>query len=147
MCFLTSVSQNHACQKFVSKGEWLLLDSMQLMTITCCSQCVYTCAVYYNYYDCLLGVFPVRQLPIRRLPICRLPICQLNKNCPHPYRPYGPKRSRGWSYYYMHSAAPIMQYMAASTQFNPLSQQIIIYVRSKTTRTDVIRNVCSITIQ
>ena len=28
-------------------------------------------------------------------------------------------------------AAPIMQYMATSTQFNPLSQQIIIYVRAK----------------
>ena len=32
---------------------------------------------------------------------------------------------------YMHGAAPIVQYMAASTQFNPLSQQIIIYVRAK----------------
>ena len=49
----------------------------------------------------------------------------------------------------MHGAAPIMQYMAASTQFNPLSQQIIIYVRAKLVRiyTDVIRNVCSILIQ
>ena len=37
----------------------------------------------------------------------------------------------GWSYYYMHGAAPITQYMAASTTFNPLSQQIIIYVRAK----------------
>ena len=34
-----------------------------------------------------IGVFPVRRLPIRRLPIRRL-----NKNCPRPYRPYGPKR-------------------------------------------------------
>ena len=32
----------------------------------------------------------------------------------------------GWSHYYMHGAAPITQYMATSTQFNPLSQQIII---------------------
>ena len=31
----------------------------------------------------------------------------------------------GWSYYYKHGAAPITQYMAASTQFNLLSQQII----------------------
>ena len=37
----------------------------------------------------------------------------------------------GWSHYYMHGAAPIKQYMAASTQFNPLSQQIIIYVWAK----------------
>ena len=36
-----------------------------------------------------------------------------------------------WSCYYMHGAAPIMQYMAASTQFNPLSQQIIIYLWAK----------------
>ena len=51
----------------------------------------------------------------------------------------------GWSYYYMHGAAPIMQYMAASIQFNPRSQQIIIYVRAKLyICTDVIRNVCSI---
>ena len=34
----------------------------------------------------------------------------------------------GWSYYYMHGAAPITPYMAASTQFNLLSQQIIIYL-------------------
>ena len=53
----------------------------------------------------------------------------------------------GWSHYYMHGAAPIMQYMAASTQFNPLSQQIIIYVRAITIRIDVIRNVRSIIIQ
>ena len=39
-----------------------------------------------------LGVFPVRRLPIRRLPIRRLPISRLNKNCPRPYRSYGPKR-------------------------------------------------------
>ena len=32
----------------------------------------------------------------------------------------------GWSHYYMHGAAPITQYMATSTQFNPMSQQIII---------------------
>ena len=38
------------------------------------------------------GVFPVHRLPIRRLPIRRLPIRRLNKNCPRPYRPYGPKR-------------------------------------------------------
>ena len=31
----------------------------------------------------------------------------------------------GWSYYYKHGTAPITQYMAASTQFNPLCQQII----------------------
>ena len=37
----------------------------------------------------------------------------------------------GWSYYYMHGAAPITPYVAASTQFNPLSQQIIIYLRAK----------------
>ena len=37
----------------------------------------------------------------------------------------------GWSCYYMHGTVPIMQYMAASTQFNPLSQQIIIYVQAK----------------
>ena len=37
----------------------------------------------------------------------------------------------GWSHYYMHGAAPITQYMAASTQFNLLSQQIIIYLRAK----------------
>ena len=37
----------------------------------------------------------------------------------------------GWSYYCMHGTAPMMQYMAASTQFNLLSQQIIIYVRVK----------------
>ena len=48
-----------------------------------------------------------------------------------------------WSYYYMHGAAPITQYMAASTQFNPLSQQIIIiiYVRAKLYVLGVIRNV------
>ena len=34
----------------------------------------------------------------------------------------------GWSHYYMHGAVPIMQYTAASTQFNPLSQQIIMYI-------------------
>ena len=37
----------------------------------------------------------------------------------------------GWSHYYMNGAAPITQYMAASTQFNLLSQQIIIYIRAK----------------
>ena len=36
----------------------------------------------------------------------------------------------GWSHYYMHGAAPITQYMAASTQFSPLSQQIIIYIQA-----------------
>ena len=56
------------------------------------------------------------------------------------------QRRGGWSYYYMHGAAPITQYMAASTQFNPLSQQIIIYVRAKPVRADVIRNVRSIII-
>ena len=53
----------------------------------------------------------------------------------------------GWSHYYMHGAAPITQYTAASTQFNPLSQQIIIYVRAIAIRIDVIRNVRSIIIQ
>ena len=53
----------------------------------------------------------------------------------------------GWSHYYMHGAAPITQYMAASTEFNPLSQQIIIYVRAITIRIDVIRNVHSIITQ
>ena len=49
----------------------------------------------------------------------------------------------------MRSAAPITQYMAASTQFNPLSQQIIIYVRAKlyVLMSSVIRNVRSIIIQ
>ena len=56
------------------------------------------------------------------------------------------QRRGGWSYYYMHGAAPITQYMAASTQFDPLSQQIIIYVRAKPVRADVIRNVRSIII-
>ena len=37
----------------------------------------------------------------------------------------------GWSHCYMHDAAPIVQYMAASTQFNQLSQQIIIYIRAQ----------------
>ena len=46
-----------SCQKFVSKVGGLL-GSMWLMNITCCGQCVYTCAVYCNnndcFYDCLL---------------------------------------------------------------------------------------------
>ena len=49
----------------------------------------------------------------------------------------------GWSHYYMHGTAPITQYMAASTQFNPLSQQVIIYIPRCT---NVIRNVRSIII-
>ena len=47
----------------------------------------------------------------------------------------------------LHGAAPITQYMVASTQFNPLSQQIIIYVRAINIRIDVIRIVRSIIIQ
>ena len=40
----------------------------------------------------------------------------------------------------MHGAAPITQYMAASIQFNPLSQQIIIYVRAKLVRSEDFEN-------
>ena len=55
----------------------------------------------------------------------------------------------GWSYYYMHGAAPTRNTwpLQPSFKFQPAESADHILCRSKTIRTDIIRNVRSIIIQ